>query len=186
MGRQQLHDTTIEYVALDVRWLRRQGYLRPGWSGSVNWSRGGERFAFIYLSASPDAVTLRYKTRRGLGEWQEKRYPVAVEWVPCRYGGKRAWFRCPACGRCAAILYGAGVFACRQCLHLTYPCQREVLHYRALRKAQDIHEKLGGTGIIDDPLFKPKGMHWRTYYRHLQRFQEAESRAVPPWLLKLL
>jgi hypothetical protein len=32
-----------------------------------------------------------------------------------------------------------------------------------------IHEKLGGTGIIDDPVFKPKGMHWRTYYRHMER-----------------
>ena len=28
---------------------------------------------------------------------------------------------------------------------------------RALLKAQGIHEKLGGTGIIDDPVFKPKG-----------------------------
>ena len=72
----------------------------------------------------------------------------------------------------------ADVFACRHCLQLAYESQREAPHYRALRKAQGIHEKLGGTGIIDDPVFKPKGMHWRTY-------AEAESRAVPPWLLRL-
>ena len=30
-----------------------------------------------------------------------------------------------------------------------------------IAQAQAIHEKLGGTGIIDDPVFKPKGMHWR-------------------------
>lgn len=88
------------------------------------------------------------------------------------------------CGRRAAILYGASAFACRHCLHLAYESQREAPHYRALHKAQAIHEKLGGTGIIDDWLFKPKGMHWRTYSRHMQRFREAESKAVPPWLFK--
>ena len=34
--------------------------------------------------------------------------------------------------------------------------------YRALRKAQGIHEKLGGSGIIDEPAFKPEGMHCRS------------------------
>jgi hypothetical protein len=78
------------------------------------------------------------------------------------------------------------MFACRRCLQLAYESQREAPHYHALRKAQSIHEKLGGTGIIDDPVFKPKEMHWRTYSRHLERLQEAESRAVPPWLLRCL
>jgi hypothetical protein len=62
--------------------------------------------------------------------------------------------------------------------------QREAPHYRALHKAQGIHEKLGGTGIIDDPVFKPKGMHWRTYTRQLQRLQKAESGSFPPWILR--
>ena len=84
--------------------------------------------------------------------------------------------------RRAAILYGASVFACRHCLRLAYESQREAPHYRALHKAQGIHERLGGTGIIDDPVFKPKGMHWRTYSRQMTRLREAESRAVPPWL----
>jgi hypothetical protein len=53
-----------------------------------------------------------------------------------------------------------------------------------LHKAQAIHEKLGGTGIIDDPVFKPKGMHWRTFELHMERLDEAESRAVPPWLFR--
>ena len=67
-----------------------------------------------------------------------------------------------------------------------YESQREQPHYRALHQAQAFHEKLGGTGITDGALYKPKGMHSPTYYRHLQRIQEAESRAVPPWLLSLL
>ncbi len=186
MGRSSTRDCTHDYVRLDVRHLKRRGCLGSGWSRIWQWSRGGERFAWIVIDVADDHITLRYKTRDRGGEWQDKNYPVALEWTPCHFGGNRAWFRCPACHRRAAILYGANVFACRNCLNLAYESQREVPHYRALSKAQGIHEKLGGTGIIDDPVFKPKGMHWRTYTRHMERFREAESRAVPPWLFRAL
>jgi hypothetical protein len=43
-----------------------------------------------------------------------------------------------------------------------------------LRKAQGIHEKLGGTGIIGDSVFKPKGMHWRTFERLRRKYEAAE------------
>lgn len=110
--------------------------------------------------------------------------PVAVEWTSCAFGGSRAWFRCPACGRRAAILYGADVFACRDCLHLAYKSQQEAPHDRALRRAQKLHERLGGTGILVDPISKPKGMHWRTYFLKVERMYKAEICAVPPWLLR--
>jgi hypothetical protein len=136
----------------------------------LHWSRRGERFASVTIEAAEGQIILRYKTRPRGDEWQHKHYLVVVEWTPCR----------------AAILYGATVFACRHCLQLAYESQREAPHFRALHKAQGIHEKLGGTGIIDDPVFKPKGMHWRTYTRQLERLRGAEARAVPPWLLRVL
>lgn len=77
------------------------------------------------------------------------------------------------------------MFSFRRCLELVYESQREAPHYRALRKAQHIHEKLGGTGIIHEPVFKPKGMHWRTFSWQMARFREAESKVVPPWLFRL-
>jgi hypothetical protein len=166
--------------------MKRKGYLRVGASGMVRWSRRGEEFASVQFGTETNQIRLHYKTRSRGGEWQEKNYPVEVEWMDCYFGGKRAWFRCPACDHRAAILYGAEVFACRPCLRLVYESQREAPHYRALSKAQAIHEKLGGTGITDDPVFKPKGMHWRTYSRYMERFRKAESRAVPPWLLRNL
>ena len=181
-GRAQSHDTTDEYLRLDVRWLNRQGYLRPGYSGIVNWSRRGERIGWICFDSADGEITLRYKTRPRGEEWQDRNYPVAVEWMRCRFGGNRAWFRCPSCGRRAAILYGATLFACRRCLRLVYESTREAPYSRALTRAQAIHAKLGGSGITDDPLFKPKGMHWRTFHRLYQKFEEAESKAVPPWL----
>jgi hypothetical protein len=187
MGRYRSgRNCTDDYVRLDVRGLKRRGCLRSGWSGIWQWSRRGERVAWINIDAADDHITLRYRTRPRGDEWQHRHYPVAVEWTPCPFGGNRAWFRCPACSRRAAILYGATVFACRHCLQLAYESQREAPHRRALRKAQGIHERLGGTGIIHEPVFKPKGMHWRTYSRHMERMQEAESGSFPPWILRHL
>jgi hypothetical protein len=183
-GRAQIHGSTSDYLRLDVRWLKRQGYLRPGWSNSVSWSRRGERIGWITVDAAEGHVRLRYKNRVRGEEWVDRNYQVSLEWVPCHFGGSRVWFRCPCCLRRAAILYGEKVFACRHCLRLVYESQREVPHYRALSKAQAIHEKLGGSGVIDDWVFKPKGMHQKTFNRYLRRLEEARSRAVPPWLFK--
>jgi hypothetical protein len=173
-----------------VRFLRKHGYLAHDASFTLSWSRNGEPHGWIQCQTIDDALILRYRHRRGEGdEWKSEEYPVRISWTRCNYGGERPWLHCPVlgCSRRAAILYGCGsIYACRHCHQLVYESQHEAPHFRALHKAQRIHEKLGGTGIIDDPLFKPKGMHWRSYSRHLERLQEAESRAVPPWLLRCL
>ena len=92
-----------------------------------------------------------------------------LAWTPCNFGGHRPWFICPAqgCGHRVAVLYGGrGIFACRHCYQLVYESQREQPHYRALRRAQAIRMKLGGSGSMAEPFpDKPKGMHWRTYER---------------------
>jgi hypothetical protein len=42
--------------------------------------------------------------------------------------------------------------------------------------------KLGGSGSMDDPFpWKPKGMHWSTYYRHVQKSEAIEARL---WVLE--
>jgi hypothetical protein len=47
--------------------------------------------------------------------------------------------------------------------------------------------KQGGSGSMADPFpWKPKGMYWRTYWNYLRKAEEADARAVPPWLFKQL
>lgn len=162
--------STGDQRALDIRWLKRRDLLRPGLSFSVDWARNRQVVASILVEVDTDELVLSYRHQQFGGEWQSKNYPVALDWTPCNYGGRRAWFTCPAigCGRRVATLYlgGSGIFACRHCWHLAYSSQREAIGDRAARRADRIRERLGWpAGILNPNGTKPKGMHWRTYWR---------------------
>lgn len=161
-------NATDDYRSLDVRRWQRDGFLTPGRAFSWQWTRNGEAVASIQVRTESDRVILSYRQRSSGGEWKDENYPVRLDWSPCTYGGQRAWFLCPAagCGRRVAILYGGGIFACRHCYRLAYPSQRETADDRALRQAQNIRKRLGGTANMMEPFPpKPKGMRWRTYAR---------------------
>ena len=120
------------------------------------------------MNVESDHVVLQYNYMRLDGTWQPIKYAVSIEWTPCHYGGQRPWFICSmgGCGQRVAILYGNSIFACRKCHQLAYACQREVSHDRALRRAQNIRKKLGGSANMLEPFPpKPKGMRWYTYWR---------------------
>jgi hypothetical protein len=161
-------NATDDYRSLDVRRWQRDGFLTPGRAFSWQWTRNGEAVASIQVRSESDRVVLSYRQRSSGDEWKDENYPVRLDWSPCTYGGQRAWFLCPAagCGRRVAILYGGGIFACRHCYRLAYPSQRESADDRALRQAQNIRKRLGGTANMMEPFPpKPKGMRWRTYER---------------------
>jgi hypothetical protein len=180
--------TTSGFLFLDVRSLKRKGFLSFGAISSQRWSYRGEPSGSINMRSYDGQVVLSYRTRRYEDEeWTDMEYPVNLDWTRCNYGGSRVWFRCPAsgCGRRVAILYGGSFFACRQCHNLAYESQNETAHSRALTKVQSIRVKLGGEPAGDFPP-KPKGMHWRTYWRWKQKADEAEDQSWPPWLLRNL
>ena len=161
-------DTTSDMRALDVRRLQREGLLTPGRAFGWQWTRNGDEVASIQIRTGADHVTLNYRSRSNGGEWQPMEYPVYLEWTGLHFGGRRAWFLCPArgCGRRVAILYGGSIFACRHCHKLTYACQRESDDDRAARRAETIRRRLGWEpGILNGDGRKPKGMHWRTFER---------------------
>ena len=77
----------------------------------------------------------------------------------------------------SAVIYGAGkYFLCRHCYDLTYASQQENVNDRKLRKANRIKERLGGS--LQGPFpWKPKNMHWKTYWRLREEAVQAESSA---------
>ena len=104
--------------AIDVNHLQRTGCLRPGWSGGWQWTRDGERVAWILMRSDPDRLHLSYRVRRGGSEWQDVEETIRIVQVPCRLGGERPYFICPgvvngiACGRRVAKLHGSGRYSC--------------------------------------------------------------------------
>jgi hypothetical protein len=153
----------------------------------LRWSRTGRETGSIQGVVSGDGrsgrVTLLYRHRRGLGsEWEDIREPVELAWTACNFGGERPWFVCPGagCGWRVGILYGPGrYFLCRHCYDVRYESQREDNMRRALRRAQKIRERLGGSANMMEPFpDRPKGMHHHTYMRLFWEHHEAEMKQL--------
>ena len=185
--------TTEECHGVDVRYLHRNGLLRSGHPFSLRWSRAGRETGSVGGVAHDDRVTFFYRHRRGPGdEWHDVKQTVPLDWTACNFGGKRPWFLCPGagCGRRVAVLYGPGrYFLCRHCCDLVYQSQRDNEMYRALRRAQKIRERLGGSANMTEPFpEKPKGMHHDTYMRLFWKHHEAELEqlaSMREWLDKM-
>ena len=162
---------TADMHPLDVRKINRAGLLTPGRWFNWQWTCNGEVTATINLRVEADRVVLDYRNQNrhhNGGEWEPMNYAVRLDWTSCGFRGQRVWWRCPAvgCGRRVAVLHGGRVFACRQCNRLAYRSQREADDDRATRRADKLRDRLGwDPGILNGDGGKPKGMHWRTYWR---------------------
>ncbi len=171
-------NTTSSYHRIDIRCWQREGLLEPRGIFNSQWLHDGEVISSITARAELGRVILTYRHRSNDQDWRNEDYPVLLEWTRCNFGGKRAWFICPArgCGRRVAILYGGAIFACRHCHQLAYDTQNQTVHSRALGRTQAIRMKLGGSpSLIEDFPLKPKGMQWRTYERLKREAADAED-----------
>lgn len=168
-GRTQGANSTEDFRSIDIRRWQREGHLEAGRTLDWQWLNNGVKVAAIMVKIEAGSLRLIYSYQLYGNEWESLDYPVRLQTTPCNYGGVRYWFSCPAsnCGRRVAVLYlGGKIFACRHCYQLAYQSQRETVGNRANRKANKIKQKLSWQqGIAYAPGGKPKGMHWKTYWR---------------------
>lgn len=159
--------TTESQHRIDIRWLKKHGYLQPGTRGSLSWSIRGEDTGSVQYSIETGRMILNYRHRPHGGEWEPVQMNVQFSETACNYGGSRKWFICPNlnCSRRVVVLYGAGkYFLCRYCHGLTYASQQESKSDRLMRKARKIRRRLGASNNLMEPiLFKPKNMHQKTF-----------------------
>jgi len=178
-------DTVESTHSLDINRLKRQGWLQPGIVDNVEWTRNGKRVASIGFRGDGNTLILSYRVRTHGGEWRDVEQATPIVWTPCRFGGRRPYFLCPGvlngveCGRRVTKLYAAGTyFLCRHCYTLAYASQREDNNERALRRKDNIRERLGGKPGLAWPFpERPKGMHHRTYERLASELSRAEMLA---------
>lgn len=169
--------TTESQHRIDIRWLKKQDYLRFGTMGSLSWSCGGEQTGSIRFRMEENSMILNYQHRPLGGDWETVEQVISLDRTPCNYGGFRTWFFCSHCWKRVAVLYGAGkYFLCRHCYDLTYSSQQEGRHDRLIRKARKIRKRLGASGDLTEPiLFKPKHMHQKTFDRLCNEAGHAEN-----------
>jgi len=165
--RWDARETTSNQKQIDIRWLRKQNYLRPGISGSLSWSSRGEITGTIDFRMEENNMILNYRQRPYDGEWEDIEQVVPITKTPCNYGGYRKWFLCPRCWKRVGVLYGVQkYFLCRRCYNLTYESSNASPLQRIFDKARKLREKLGGQpGLMEPIADRPKRMHHKTYNR---------------------
>lgn len=188
-GRKNGASCTEDYRSIDIRRWQRDGLMSPGRYLDWQWYADGKHVASIGVRVGNDELRLIYKYQRNNSDWENLDYPVAIETTPCNFGSERYWFLCPTqgCGRRSAILYLAGkYFACRYCNALAYQSQREDQSDRLMRKASKIRRKLKWVpGIANPNGLKPKGMHWKTFWRLQARHNNYATQSMEGTLAKL-
>ena len=127
-----------------------------------------------------EAVDLSYPRSR----WTQT---LPLTRIPNGFGGSRAFWLCPCCGRRVRYLYFKDLrFICRECARLNYRSQQRTRdstnHARdGLKLAQDkLHwDPPFSVAPVDFPFLvpeKPKGMHWSTYKKYLDRFRQYQAK----------
>jgi hypothetical protein len=148
---------------LDIRTMARCGGLGPGGHEWV-WRKGQDESGIEYeVSFDRRSVRVMYFHPRTN---QVIENVFLVEWLPCRFGGSRPWFRCRWCNRRCAIIYGTsaeGRFACRKCLNLGYAVENETSGDRAWRAYHKVMNRLGGS------FERPTRMRAKTYLTLVER-----------------
>jgi hypothetical protein len=180
-GRPSRKRKTDHLRSLDVNGLNKAGHLRPGHSGGWQWTRDGEQVASIGTRANSQHLILNYRLRPDESDWRDITQHIPISWVPCPYGGHRPYFLCPSiiggrnCRRRVRKLYlGRGYFLCRHCQNAAYASQSETRMDRARRRADKRRMALGCRPGHDCFVPKPKGMHWRSFKRHLAFIHAAD------------
>lgn len=133
-----------EVKRIDIRYMRRNGMLRPGWAGSLTWTCGGEPAGDIRYTCHADRIVFNYRFRDG-GEWEPVEVVAYFDRTPCHIGGQRLWFRCPNCQRRCEVLCLPGKYpACRKCYSLPYRSQCEDRLGRLQRRQNKLEDMLWG------------------------------------------
>ena len=145
--RERNRGTVDAAIRLDIRAMRRQGFLRPGavTSGGQRWTwvATGEETGSVGVTVNltdPDAgfMVVRF-TLNGDPRVQE----IQLASRSMRYGGRRYYFICPRHGRrCEVMPMIGGVFASRQAQRLTYQSQSADQITRMRDRAHRLEKRL--------------------------------------------
>jgi hypothetical protein len=187
-GRHSGHPAVEDGLTIDLALMLRRSWVKDGSSGSgtLHWTRGGERFASIghrYDLADPEhaSLTLMYTWTAHGGKPQQVEQRIALVSTFPNYGGRRWWMICPFTGRRVGKLHlppGGGKFASRKAWRLSYKSQRVAKRDRPFEKLFRLQRKLDSDEGWEAGIRRPKGMWRRTFERHWDRYFELDAQCA--------
>lgn len=153
------------------------------------WAGRDAQDSFQWESNYESAV-IRF-TRDG----REHTQTIAFMFTPCWFGGRRAWFSCPSCGRrvgkvylpCTMHIGGERVtwFRCRFCYGLTYAQRQDRDHGWTFDKRIERIEARWLGEISEDWISKRKGQHWRTFNKWCNKRAILVEKSNQSWVAAL-
>lgn len=157
-------------LSIDVRKWAHSNLLANGTQFQCQWPNGNQ----IAVKVEDGRVILQY----AISDAAMKDYYVWLAYTPCNFGGQRAWFQCPCCNkRMANLFFKHGRFACRDCQRLRYHSQS----LDALQRNHCAYNRLKNK--LDDLDLKPKGMHWQTFWRLIERMENVDQKINQAFLV---
>lgn len=172
-GFQFNKQTTFEETRrVDIRYLKKRGFLRTGVSGTLHWKCGGEENGFIHFETYLTHLKLIFRAREYGGKWESITQNILLAKTRCNFGGYRQWLVCPNCQKRVIAICGHGKrFYCRTCYGLPYGSQRE----NRLDRLQRAKNKLGERIFDETGYTRRKGLHHKTYERLLTKYWELDE-----------
>ncbi len=172
--------TTVDEVKhLDVRLLKRLGFLRPNYQGVINWTRGDRPAGEVGYTCFEDRLILNYRYSENGGDWESVQQVIWFNSTPCNYGGTRKWFLCPGCQKRVAILCGGGkLFLCRSCYQLPYASQNSNEFDYLIEKKHELGRRIFEHYEYGEGWGKKKGMHWKKYQKLYDKYLELERKVI--------
>lgn len=184
-GRSGGRPTADMSKRIDIAWMIRKRLAVPGCTiaGTLRWNIGGDPAGSISYTADMrdlGAAELRLCYTRGEGDEREHvKQTVRLVYTEPNYGGRRWWMICPyRHNRCGKLYLpnGGDRFAGRTAWRLGYHSQRVAHRDRPFEKLFRLQKKLRCDQGWEAGLHRPKGMHRRTFQRHLERYWELDER----------
>jgi len=164
--------TIEETKRIDVKHLKKMGFLKPGISGSLSWNVGGEPSGDIRFSTEEYQLNLSYRWREYGDDWEPVKQTIRLARTDCNYGGYRTWLHCPRCNTRVGILCcNDKLFLCRHCYQLPYGSQMETKIDRMIRAKQKLEKRI----FQPDTHQKIKGMHRATFKRFFNHWIAMEN-----------
>ncbi len=163
--------TIEETKRIDIRFMKKRGFLKPSVQGTLMWSSGGQPRGNINFSCRKDYLKLDFNYRYNREGWQPVEQKIWFDRTPCNYGGERLWFKCPSCTRRVAVLCSGGkLFLCRHCYDLPYSSKQEGYLDRLSSKKHKLGQRLFEHYEYGNGWGKKKGMHQKTFDRLFEEY----------------